>query len=93
MRVAVEKPQGRSAGPALHFSLAPPHTPLRVNDCQSALEFESANLRKNRRPQRRRPPPLAWVAVQVPTSAFTYSYLLRETEADTLSLDKRNTVG
>jgi len=43
--------------------------------------------------QRRRPPPLAWVAVQVPTSAFTYSYLLRESEADTLSLDKRNIVG
>jgi hypothetical protein len=43
--------------------------------------------------QRRRPPPLVWVAVQVPTSAFTYSYLLRETEADTLSLDKRNRVG
>jgi hypothetical protein len=30
------------------------HAPLRVNDCQFALGFESANLRKNRRPQRRR---------------------------------------
>jgi hypothetical protein len=62
-------------------------------DCQFALGFESADLRKNRRPQRQRPPPLARVAVQVSTSALTYSYLLRETETDTLSLDKRNTVG
>jgi hypothetical protein len=32
------------------------HTPLRVSDCQFALGFESANLRKNRRLQRRRTP-------------------------------------
>ena len=30
------------------------NAPLRVNDCQFALEFESANLRKNRGPPRRR---------------------------------------
>ena len=30
------------------------HAPLRVNDCQFALEFESANLRKTQRPQKRK---------------------------------------
>jgi hypothetical protein len=30
------------------------HAPLRVDDCQFAIGFESANLRKNRRPPRRR---------------------------------------
>ena len=30
------------------------NTPMRPNDCQFAPGFESANLRKNRRPQRRR---------------------------------------
>jgi hypothetical protein len=29
------------------------HAPLRLNDCQFALGFESANLRKNRRPPAR----------------------------------------
>jgi hypothetical protein len=36
----------------LRYDLGATNAPLRVNDCQFALGFESANLRKNRRPQR-----------------------------------------
>ncbi len=49
------------------------NAPLRVDDCQFALGFESANLRKNCRPPRRRSDtlPLLRLRSGFPQRAFT----------------------